>query len=95
MLAVKSKDLEPDDNSRACYSQGVAPKASKLSSVNRLFAIGIMVDCQENYFNVKKLLQEMGGDIWISYFQQLSFILAFFLVLLTVTSSQERLSDYD
>ena len=60
MLAVKSKDLEPDDNSRACYSQGVAPKASKLSSVNRLFAIGIMVDCQENYFNVKKLLQEIN-----------------------------------
>ena len=60
MLTVKSKDLEIDYRKRACYSQGVASKSSKLSSVNRLFVIGLMAECQENYENIKKLLEEVN-----------------------------------
>ena len=57
MLEVKSKDLEEDNNKRSCYSDGVAAKSSKLSSVNRIFAIGIIPGCQENYQNIKRMLQ--------------------------------------
>ena len=59
MLFIKTRDLEQDNSRRAYYSDGVASKASKLSSVNRLFIIGIIPGAQETYTNLKAILKEV------------------------------------
>ena len=63
MLEVKSKDLVEDNNRRSCYSDGVAAKSSKLSSVNRIFVIGIIPGCQENYKNIRTMHSGKMGEI--------------------------------
>ena len=69
MATLKSKDLELDSTKRAKYGEGVAPKEAKLSSVKKVLMLALVPDCQENYHNVKALLQKLdftGLDVSFS-----------------------------
>ena len=44
------------------YSQGVAAKQGKFSSVKRLLVIGAVPDASENYFNVKAMLDKVDME---------------------------------
>ena len=69
MATLKSKDLELDSTKRAKYGEGVAPKEAKLSSVKKVLMLALVPDCQENYHNVKTLLQKLdftGLDVSFS-----------------------------
>ena len=59
MLALKGPELEEKSEKRSRYSDGVAPKQAKLSSVKKVLNLGLIPDCQENFFNVKILLQKI------------------------------------
>ena len=60
MQIVKEKEpVLGTDIKRSRYSEGVCPKTSKLSSVKKLFVVGLVPDVQELYFNVKSMLEEL------------------------------------
>ena len=44
------------------FTQGVAPKTAKLSSVKKLIVLGAVPDVPENYFNVKIILDELNME---------------------------------
>ena len=61
MEIVKSKDVIDDqDRKRSKYADGVCPRSSKLSSVKKLFVVGLIPDVQEIYPNVKTMLEELN-----------------------------------
>ena len=55
-MTLKSKKLEEQVAKRSKYSDGVGYKGAKLSSVKKVFMIGLVPKVQENYENVKKIL---------------------------------------
>ena len=60
MEIVKSKEVVTEqENKRSKYSDGVCPKTSKLSSVKKMFIVGLIPDVQEIYPNVKAMLEEL------------------------------------
>ena len=61
MEIVKSNEVvEDQDRKRSKYSDGVCPTSSKLSSVKKLFVVGLIPDVQEIYPNVKTMLEELN-----------------------------------
>ena len=69
MVTLKSKDLELKADRRSTYVDGVAAKEAKLSSVKKVLMLGLVPDCQENYSNVRTLLQKIdlsGLDVSFS-----------------------------
>ena len=59
------KDKEPvldNETKRSKYSDGVCPKSTKLSSVKKLFVVGLVPNVQELYPNVKAMLEELKLD---------------------------------
>ena len=59
MITIKGPELEERYGKRALYSDGVAPKQAKLSSVKKAMMLGFVPDVQENFFNVKTLIQKI------------------------------------
>ena len=61
MEIIKEKDsvLETEDKKRSRYTDGVCQKSSKLSSVKKMFVVGLVPNIQELYFNVKAMLDEI------------------------------------
>merc|ERR1711923_547410 len=59
MITIKGPELEERSGKRALYSDGVAPKQAKLSSVKKAMMLGFVPDVQENFFNVKTLIQKI------------------------------------
>ena len=61
MEIIKEKDsvLETEDKKRSRYTDGVCQKSSKLSSVKKMFVVGLVPNIQELYFNVKSMLDEI------------------------------------
>ena len=60
MQTIKSSEVVVDQpKKRAKYSDGVCPKTNKLSSVKRLFIIGIVAKVSELYSNIKLILNEV------------------------------------
>ena len=63
MEIVKSKEVvKEQENKRSKYSDGVCPKTSKLSSVKKMFIVGLIPDVQEIYPNVKAMLEELDPE---------------------------------
>ena len=63
MEIVKSAEvLTGQDKKRSKYADGVCPRSSKLSSVKRMFVVGLIPDVQEIYPNVKTMLEELNLD---------------------------------
>ena len=64
MEIVKSRESEPEqEKKRSKYADGVCPKSSKLSSVKKLFVIGLVPEVQELYPNIRSMMEELklGG----------------------------------
>ena len=60
MLIVKDKEPElEEEKKRSKYSDGVCPKSSKLSSVKKMFVIGLVPDVQELYPNIRSMMDEL------------------------------------
>ena len=63
MEIVKSSEVLTDqDKKRSKYADGVCPESSKLSSVKKMFLVGLIPDVQEIYPNVKTMLEELDLD---------------------------------
>ena len=61
MEIVKRSDIsQSKEKERSQYSDGVCPKTTKLSSVKKLFVVGLVPDVQEIYPNVKAMLDELN-----------------------------------
>ena len=61
MEIVKSNDISQNtEKERSRYSDGVCPKTTKLSSVKKMFVVGLVPDVQEIYPNVKAMLDELN-----------------------------------
>lgn len=60
MQIVKEKEpVIETETKRSKYADGVCPRSTKLSSVKRLFVVGLVPDVQELYPNVKAMLEEL------------------------------------
>ena len=60
MEIVKSNEVyKEQETTRSKYADGVCPKTSKLSSVKKMFVVGLIPDVQEIYPNVKAMLDEL------------------------------------
>ena len=54
MEIVKSSDIsQSKEKERSLFLDGVCPKTTKLSSVKKLFVVGLVPDVKEIYPNVK------------------------------------------
>ena len=63
MLIVKNIEPEQEfDKKRSKYSDGVCPKTTKLSSVKKMFVVGLVPQVQELYPNVKIMMEELKLD---------------------------------
>ena len=61
MEIVKSNEVDQkQEKTRSSYADGVCPKVSKLSSVKKMFVVGLIPDVQEIYPNVKIMLDELN-----------------------------------
>ena len=61
MEIVKSSEVvQGKEEKRSKYSDGVCPKTAKLSSVKKMFVVGLVPDVQEIYPNVKAMLDEIN-----------------------------------
>ena len=60
MQIVKDKNPEQEaEKKRSRYSDGVCPRNTKLSSVKKLFVVGLVPQVQELYPNVKSMMDEL------------------------------------
>ena len=62
MLTIKEEMVEIGEEKakRRKYADGIQSSGAKLSSVNKLFVIGIMPEAQENYSNIVLMLEELN-----------------------------------
>ena len=61
-IVKKAEPEEQMDKKRSKYSDGVCPKSTKLSSVKKMFVVGLVPQVQELYPNVKAMLDELKLD---------------------------------
>lgn len=63
MEIVKNSDpVEEMDRKRSKYIDGVCPRTSKLSSVKKMFVVGLVPQVQELYPNVRLMMEELKLD---------------------------------
>ena len=60
MEIVKTLETPETEQKMSSYRDGVCAKTSKLSSVKKLFVIGLVPDVQENYQNVRDMMEELS-----------------------------------